>query len=333
MFELLGIAFSFIFGFGPMLFFAWLVYWTDRYEKEPLPLLGGVFLWGALVAAGGSFLINTILGMGLYLFTNSETATNLATGSIIAPVIEETLKGMAVLIVVLVFRHEFDSILDGIVYAAITAIGFAATENAFYIYSYGFVENGFGGAVLLVFVRVILVGWQHPFYTAFIGIGLGLARLSRQNSIRIGAPVAGWLIAVLTHGVHNTIAHYAADLGGIAIGTLVDWGGWLMMVVFVIWAVYRESRWLSEYLQEEVNLGTISPSQYSIACSTWSQSWARLKALVSGESASTRRFYQLCAELAYKKHQLATLGEEYGNTSIIARLRSELVGLSQIIGA
>ena len=48
----------------------------------------------------------------------------------IAPIIEESLKGLAVLLVFLLFRKEFDSILDGIVYAAITALGFAATENS-----------------------------------------------------------------------------------------------------------------------------------------------------------------------------------------------------------
>jgi RsiW-degrading membrane proteinase PrsW (M82 family) len=307
-----------------------MVYWTDRFEKEPIPILGGVFLWGALVAAGGSFLINTILGMGVYIFTESDYATNLATGSIIAPVIEETLKGLAVLIVFLVFRREFDSILDGMVYAAITAIGFAATENAFYIFNYGFAENGLGGAVVLVFIRVILVGWQHPFYTAFIGIGLAVARLNRLAVVRLTAPLAGWVTAVLTHSLHNTIAHYAQGLGGLALGTLTDWGGWLLMLIFVFWALYRESRWISEHLHEEVTLGVISPSQYRIACSTWAQSQARLKALFNGRHAQIGRFYQLCAELAYKKHQKSTLGEEYGNSLIIQSLRQELADLSPL---
>ena len=43
----------------------------------------------------------------------------------------------------------------------------------------------------MFFVRVILVGWQHPFYTAFIGIGLAISRLSRNTSIKIIAPIIG----------------------------------------------------------------------------------------------------------------------------------------------
>jgi protease PrsW len=311
-----------------MFFFAWLVYWTDRFEKEPKILLFGAFLWGALIAAGGAFLINTILGIGVYLFTESETATNLATGSIIAPLIEESLKGVAVLLIFLLFRHEFDSILDGIVYAAITAIGFAATENTYYIFN-GYSENGLSGGLFLVFIRVILVGWQHPFYTAFIGIGLAVARLSRRKTIRIAAPILGWSTAVFTHAVHNTLAQVFTNVGGIVLGTLIDWSGWLLMLVFILWAIHRESKWIAKYLQDEVNQGVISQYQYRIACSTWSQNSARINALFSGQYRSTRHFYQICAELAYKKHQLETLGEESGNSNRIQLLRNELAALAQ----
>jgi RsiW-degrading membrane proteinase PrsW (M82 family) len=187
-----------------MLLFARLVFWIDRYEKEPLILLGGVFTWGALVAAGAAFLTNTLFGAGIYLFTRSVPATNLATGSLIAPVVEEVLKGVAVLIVFLIAREEFDSLLDGIVYAAIAALGFAATENVFYIYQYGFHQGGFPGLISLAFVRIVLVGWQHPFYSAFVGIGLALARLSPRRNISMLAGLGGLAAAVLLHAAHNT---------------------------------------------------------------------------------------------------------------------------------
>lgn len=329
---LFGVAFSLFFGFVPMFFFACLVYWTDRFEKEPKILLVGVFLWGALVAAGGAFFINTVLGLGIYVFTESEAATNLATGSIIAPFIEESLKGMAVLLVFLLFRREFDSILDGIVYAAIAAIGFAATENAYYIFNYGFVENGLGGGIFLVFVRVILVGWQHPFYTAFIGIGLALARLNRSILVKVIAPLSGWLAAVVIHALHNTLANFISDLGGLLLGTLIDWGGWLLMFLFVVWALYREQRWIAQQLREEVTLGIITLTHYQIACSLWRQSAVRWKAMFSGRYRATERFYQTCAELAHKKQQFVSLGDEEGNTVIIQNLRAELSSLAPLTG-
>ena len=106
----MGLLLSILFGFLPMFLFAWFVYWLDRYEKEPRLLLGFVFLWGAVVAAGAAFLVNTFFGMGVYLFTQSDAATELTTGSLIAPIVEESLKGLAVLAVFVVFRREFDSI-------------------------------------------------------------------------------------------------------------------------------------------------------------------------------------------------------------------------------
>src|SRR4030042_3167678 len=183
--QSLGVILSILFGFVPMLAFAYVVYWVDRYEKEPVALLGGVFLWGAIIAAGAAFIVNSFLGLGIYMFSGSQAFTELSTASVFAPLIEESLKGMACLLVFLLFRHEFDSILDGIVYAAITAIGFAATENLHYIYTYGFQQDGLNGILYMFFVRVILVGWQHPFYTAFTGIGLAVSRLRGYWFIKI----------------------------------------------------------------------------------------------------------------------------------------------------
>lgn len=328
----LGVLLSLFFGFIPMFFFAWIVYWTDRYEKEPKLLLGAVFLWGAVVAAIGAFVFNTVLGLGIYIFTGSELAAELATGSAIAPVIEESLKGFAVLIVFLIFRKEFDSILDGIVYAAIAALGFAATENVYYIFTYGFMEDGLAGTFFLVFVRVILVGWQHPFYTAFIGIGLASARLSRSWFVKLGAPLAGWILAVFSHSMHNTLASLLPGLGGLALGTLLDWSGWFLMALFILWALYREQRWISQHLREEVSLGIITPAQYRTARSAWAVSYTRLVALFTGRYQATRRFYQATAELAFKKQQRASLGEEGGNTPIIEKLRGELAVLSPRAG-
>lgn len=220
-----------------MFLFAWFVYWLDRYEKEPKLLLGVVFIWGAVVAAGFAFIINTVLGMGVYLVTSSDTITDFATGSLIAPPVEELLKGFAVFAVFLLARKEFDSVLDGIIYAGIVALGFAATENTYYIYNYGYLENGWQGLFFLVFVRVILVGWQHPFYTAFVGIGLAIARLNRNWLIKIAAVILGLSVAVGLHSMHNTIATFASGLGGLVFGTIIDWSGWLVMFIIILWAI------------------------------------------------------------------------------------------------
>jgi len=322
---------SFLFGIIPMLVYAWFIYWLDRYEKEPKTLLGGVFIWGAILSAGAAYLLNSILGLGIYLFTGSETVTSLTTGSLIAPFVEESLKGVGVLGVFLFFRREFDSYLDGVVYAAITALGFAATENIIYIYDKGYLESGYSGLLWLAFIRVILVGWQHPFYTAFTGIGLAKSRLTNNPFIKYTAPIIGWILAVFNHALHNTLASLLTSAGGLIIATMVDWTGWLFIFGFTVWAIYEEKRYIIQQLKEEISLGTISIAQYCTACSTWAQSLSRLAALASGRFRVTHNFYQKCAELAHKKHQFDLLGDEQGNIAIIDRLRAELRSLATLI--
>src|SRR5512143_48801 len=163
------------------------IYWLDRYEKEPLILLGAAFFWGAVVAAGFAFVFNTISGLGIYALTGSGDVADQATASVVAPFVEEGLKGLAVLLVFLFFRRECDSILDGMIYAAITALGFAATENILYIYGHGYVDGGWSGLWGMVVIRDVMVAWQHPFFTAFTGVGLAVARLNRSMLVKIVA--------------------------------------------------------------------------------------------------------------------------------------------------
>ncbi len=332
----MGLLASGLIGFATSLLFATVLYWLDRYEKEPLLLLGGVFLWGAVVAAGSAFLINTVLGVSIAIFSGSPFTTDLATGSIVAPIVEETLKGLAVLAVFFVFHNEFDSILDGIIYAGVAALGFAATENTYYIYAYGFQEGGWGGLVSLSFIRVILVGWQHPFYTAFIGIGLALARMNRSWTVRILAPLIGWGVAMFTHGFHNTLASIFSSmdgmgLEGLLIGVFFDWTGWLFMFGVIIWATWGDQKNLKKFLAVEVESGTITPAHFKTASSAWRQMFARTAAIFKRRYFKTTRFYQLCGEFAHKQRQYAGLGDEDGNQVAIQTLRRELASLAPYV--
>lgn len=315
---------GFFFGFVPMFFFAYIFYWLDRYEKEPLLLLGAVFLWGVVVAAGGAYILNTLFGISVFVMTGDELLADITTSSLSAPLIEEGLKGLSVLLVFLVFRKEFDSLLDGIIYAGISALGFAAAENTIYILR-GYQQGGWGGLWTLVFIRVILVGWQHPFYTSFTGMGLALARTNRSWFIKIVAPLAGWGMAMFTHSFHNFLA--SVPLLGEAtciFGTLLDWVGVTFMFAVILWAGWREGKLLRAHLQEEVRLGLMTPAQYRTASSSFAQSLARLRAIFSGNYRATARFYQVCGELAHKKQQFLTLGDEEGNRAIIQGYRAEM---------
>jgi RsiW-degrading membrane proteinase PrsW (M82 family) len=316
------------FGFAPMFFFAWILYWLDRYEKEPILLLGAVFAWGMLVAAGGAYILNSAFGLGVYVVTGDPLLTDITTATLSAPLVEEGLKGLAVLLVFLIFRKEFDSVLDGIVYAGIAALGFAATENSLYIWR-GYQESGWDGLWTLVFIRVILVGWQHPVYTAFTGMGLAIARNTRSCLVRAIAPLAGIGLAMFTHGFHNFLASvpFLGDLTCL-LGTFLDWTGVFFMFIIILWAGWMEGNNIARQLREEAQLGIISPAQYRTASSSFAQGFATLTALISGKYFPTVRFYQVCGELAHKKQQLIKVGDESGNSIIIQKYRDELARLS-----
>lgn len=329
----MGFLTALLLSFIPAFCCAALVYWLDRYEKEPRILLGMVFGWGAIVAILGAVLAQGFLSGVMTAAGGSEAATDFAGMAVFAPVTEESLKGIAVLLVFLVLRREFDSVLDGIVYAAVVALGFAATEDLFYLYG-NFTEKGMDGLLGLFVVRVVMGIWDHPFYTSFIGIGLAVSRLSKSIAVRWLAPLAGWCAALGFHGLHNTFAVLSEETPTFgALMFLTDWAGWLFMGILILVLIRREGRLVGAQLKEEMEAGRLSPSQYRTATSSWARTGARLRALFRGRVGATRRFYQVCGELAHKKAQLASLGDEGCNTALVEQLRTELAGLSgQAVG-
>ena len=316
--------------FVPAFLCAAFVYWIDRYEKEPRLLLGGVFCWGAVVAAGGALVSQVFLEGTVQLATGSEETADLAGITLFAPLTEESLKGVAVLLVFLVFRREFDSVLDGLVYAGVTALGFAATENTLYLLG----QNGVDGMLRLWFVRVVLGAWDHPFYTAWTGLGLAATRLSRSAAVRWLAPPAGWFLAVMAHAIHNGLATAASRVNELGVAMfLLDWMGWFLIAVVLLAAVWRERRMLKRQLAEEVARGVLDERQYRTAFSLFPHLGARLRALSSGNLLATRRFYRLCGELAHKKQQLARLGDEGSTVLLIEELREEMRRLAPLAAA
>lgn len=180
----------------------------------------------------------------------------------------------------------------------------------------------------VVFLRFVVFGWQHAFFTSFIGIGLALARMERNPLVKLGAPLVGLGISISVHALHNSLLTFLSGLVGLTAAAFVAWTGWVVMFLFIAYLIYREKTWLAEYLHEEVELQTITQAQYQVICSFFGQTRARFAALANGRYQSTSRFFQVCGELSHKKRQLKTMGEEKGNTSIIEALRAELSQLS-----
>jgi len=312
--------------FIPAFFFSWFLYWLDRYEKEPRWLLLMTFFWGGFIAIIGTLIVASIFEIGFSFVLNDAVLEDIAGGSITAPLVEEFMKGLAVLAVFLLFRKEFDSVLDGIIYGGIAGLGFAATENVFYFMGQ-YSEAGWAGMFANFALRVGVFAWGHPFYTAFTGLGFAVARTNKNILIKIAAPVIGYFFAVAAHAFHNTVLLFVSGLGSLVFVVLVEWASWIFFLGFIIWMIRHEQGLLKKHLQEEVTNGLINEAQFKTAVSFF-QFGARMAALSGGVYRATSHFYQYLGELAHKKEQLAKFGDERGNAAIIEKLRANIASLA-----
>ena len=112
----------------PVLF---LVYVLDLYEREPLSLVIGALLWGAIAATTLSGFANDGWGLVVSRVGGPEFAARW-TAALTAPFVEETLKGLGVVLIYLIAPDEFDDMMDGFVYGAVCGLGFAVVEDVFY---------------------------------------------------------------------------------------------------------------------------------------------------------------------------------------------------------
>jgi len=106
-----------------------LLWWIDRYEKEPVGLLAVAFLWGAGPAAILSIILEVAFAAPVSALGAESLLGRLLSASVSAPLIEESAKGIALLFLLLVVPKAFDGLLDGIVYGAMIGFGFAMTED------------------------------------------------------------------------------------------------------------------------------------------------------------------------------------------------------------
>ncbi len=191
--------------FAVFALYAGFLWWLDRYEKEPLRLLAGLFVWGAVPAVLIAALVEVVFGVVIrYMMggpgepPGSGSAAQFTQAVILAPVIEESLKGL-ILLLPWVVRH-MDSPLDGVLYGSAVGLGFAFTEDILYVIS-AYIESGAAQAWVLFFFRSVIFGLNHSFFTSFIGIAVSLAVLYRWWVV---LPI-GWVAAVGTHTVHNIL--------------------------------------------------------------------------------------------------------------------------------
>jgi len=314
---------------APAVLYSLLVWWLDRFEKEPWGLLAATFIWGAIPAIVVSLVAEFALGIPFAGFFG-DAALELIQGSVIAPVVEEAAKGLVILAVFLVFRREFDGVLDGIVYGALVGFGFAMTENGLYFLG-ALAEGGTAAWLSIVLVRTTVFGLNHGLFSGIVGMGFGYASIVDSAWKRWLAPVACLGAAIVVHAVHNLSASMATVMcWPILISLVNDWGGIMILLAMVLLSWDRERGWITQELGEEVRAATLSQCDYDSAVSYQRRVAAQWRALTSGglaEARRVRRFHQLATELAFAKRRLrASPGDEKGE-SIVSCLREEIQAL------
>src|SRR5947209_19419842 len=88
----------------PALVYIRIIWWLDRYEKEPVGLAVLAFVWGATPAIVLALIFELVLGIP---FAGAGSVGEFTEGSVIAPLVEEATKGIILFVLFLAYRHEF----------------------------------------------------------------------------------------------------------------------------------------------------------------------------------------------------------------------------------
>ncbi len=267
----------------------------DRNEKEPWRLVLVAFAWGAIVATSmviwGESLWGAIAERTLVPGPGLDASTAFSAG-----LLEELAKGIAVLLLFLVMRNEFDDVVDGIVYGAAVGLGFNFMESIAYmtnLYAI-FSPEGVGGyaAGFQWYSRQVLgLFFGHATYTALIGAGIGIARQLPNRRQKVIAIASGFLIAISAHFSWDAwlaffpIESSALGLIEIHLRTLVMTGPFTAAVVALLLAGIRyEGRALADQFRKEAaeGEGAITPAEVAILTSPWQRLTQRSQALSKG---------------------------------------------------
>lgn len=283
-----------------------LALWIDRYETEPFWMLATAFFWGALIAVFIAFLFNTASTVMVAVMTESEAAGQAFGAVISAPIVEETAKAIILFIFFFAKRDEFDGVVDGIVYAAMVGLGFAMTENVQY-YGRAALEEGRGLTAVFI-LRGTLAPFSHPLFTSLTGIGLGLARQSRNTLVKVITPVLGLATAISLHSIWNGSIVIFGGAGFLVAYVLIMVPSFAVILIIVFLALRREGRIVREFLASDLQRGVFTPDEYNRLGSIRGRMGANFNAFSRGGLGhwrASRQLNQMASELAFHRSRVA----------------------------
>ncbi|WP_338733591.1 PrsW family intramembrane metalloprotease [Mangrovimonas cancribranchiae] len=179
-----------IFALAPVFTIILYIYAKDKYEKEPKLLLLYSFLFGAFV----SIIITTVMYVifdFILPLDSSKVFQQFIKAFFIVGFTEEFSK-----YVIVRFYNQpkpaFNEPYDGIMYAVMVSMGFAATENIMYV-----LDGGYKTALLRAFTAVP----AHATFGILMGYFMGKAKFAGKNRGLLN--LIGLLLAIIFHGAYD----------------------------------------------------------------------------------------------------------------------------------
>jgi RsiW-degrading membrane proteinase PrsW (M82 family) len=238
------------------------VYFLDLYEREPLSLVLGAVVWGAVAATTLAGIGNQGWGLVVARIGTPEFAARW-TAAFTAPFVEETLKAIGLVLLVLIATDEWDDVMDGFVYGAVCGLGFAVVEDVFYFM--GVFGGRPNGVLQGFFVRVVASGlYSHVLYTGLVGMGIGYVVSRRRRR-----PLKRRLVVLASLSAAAVMGHFLWNSPLLDLFPAQPWSGEDLLMIPVATAVKglpllafatlavvlarrRERTWFHDELVEEV---------------------------------------------------------------------------------
>jgi RsiW-degrading membrane proteinase PrsW (M82 family) len=253
-----------------------------------------------------ALVFNTASSVMVAVMTESMEAGQAFGAVISAPIVEESAKGL-ILFILFFKKDEFDGVVDGIVYAAMAGLGFAMTENIQY-YGRAVMESGSGGLTAVFILRGTLSPFAHPLFTSMTGIGLGLARQSHNNFIKVLSPIVGLLMAIAMHLIWNGSVVIFGGLGFLFAYLVIMVPAFVIILAVIFLALRREGQVVQEFLHPDLQGGMLTQQEYDRLCTIRGRMGASFNAFSRGGVGSwraCRQANQLASELAFHRSRVA----------------------------
>ncbi|MCU1409976.1 MAG: PrsW family intrarane metalloprotease [Rhodoglobus sp.] len=317
------------------------VRWIDRWEPEPRLAVVFAFLWGAAVAV----IIALVIGAGVdpliaALAQGDDFTYQFIGAAIQAPLVEESAKGLGLLVIFFAARKYFDGPVDGIVYAAWIAGGFAFTENILYfggqLLDVGTVADGSVGEIFLI--RGIMSPFAHIMFTSATGIALGFAARYKSPLAAIGLFLVGLIPAMFLHALWNGSLFFVSDFYGYY--AIVQFPLFVIAVLLVFFLRRQESKLTHDRLTEYASVGWFSQDEIPALSTPNGRRQALAWAARSGKRKAMKQYIQDATRLAFARQRIITgrggIGAQADEAALLGAIvesRKNLVGLGSTLEA